>query len=685
MLTIKAPIQTKVNKPMLSVGEDFNQRIIGNYELFDLSITGEDFLHLLTQPPEIFLMGDEGITNIYGETNISETSSRKIEVVNNFLNRILLSDTVGFTYQDRVFITDVLHKLGITETNAFMKRVQNIITEQQDFSRQLSAYWNYGEEMRSLVEEYISSEQHRTTEVDQSRTENIRTLHQDIFRRLQTGAVYQILNNFYQEERGVSSITNRELTLSEQKETAEKILLQALINEVRGEQLPLIYRSDNYYEEEAAFPQGTDEEARRSITAATLLSLIRAVNVSRREESFTYPGQWYEIAGNIYRSQENTLQRITEHLHQNLEILNETGSLTALTQREGDTRINNEQLIQNIDARTSEIVHLMSEEGDEVSYDMSVSGHGDEVTQVQKNIRTGDTYTDESEIVHVEGDVVDATTENRITEELVQNIEENNVRMQNSFENHLHALEQSFQATLPKKTRAEREQAQREALHHPEAFMQDYREETARAEERRREFNKQRQELALTQSPDAFTMIQQFLEHPEIIPPGVQISRNDIGSLIYDNKQVDNTYREIENRLNITEETTRETVEQEVKRLKNTEVVRGQTTEEQIRQIENLALVHKTQETNIDEEVIEAITRERQTTRDVHEIHTSEEHHITDERVINTVVDQKLTEQQRRIDDLIQDGMNRQVKSISDKVYRQIEKRLNNERSRRGV
>ncbi|MCR5467358.1 MAG: hypothetical protein K6F37_00215 [Lachnospiraceae bacterium] len=832
MLKIKAPIRSRISTPITTVGEGFANRIIGNYELFDLSVTGEDFLHLLTAPPEVFLLDEGSSVNMSSTVNVREINSKKIEIINNFLNRIALSDSVNLTYQDRVFITDVLHKLGITETASFMKRVENIKNEQRDFSEKLNAYWNHSEEMKALVEEYISSSESRKEENQSFDETNINNLHQSIFKRLQTGALYQVLSNFYQEEKGFSEITENEINISEQKETAEKLLLQALINEVRGEELPLIYRHDNYYENEAALPEETEEDAKRSITAAALLSVIRSATVSRREENFEYKNSWYSIAKSLYRSEENTFKRITENLHRNMTLIEE-GITNAESFLNLDFQsINREELISDIDARKSELLNYVVETNDSEEFSVSQNTYENAFNASDITNIKGDEIAENTFVSERTDASLSRTENNLLRQQLTQNIEENNRQMRATYEAHLHALTRNYEASIPRKTRREIEEAQKEALKSPEVFMQKYREEGIKADERRKEYERKRGELVLTQSPDAFTLIQQFLEHPEIIPEGVQITKNDIGSLLYDSRQVENSYREVERQLKISDENIREyrrqenerrnlnnltenrsnevyqnetdrasiehlrqdvlnqseftereetlreaehrkinnleqfktsfseterqlrtseenslnqlieenerhelnnltesenrefyenevsrattehlrenrliqneirdseeniretegfiknTLERELAKARQVHTTERRASEKMERAVENLSLVHKTTETAIDEETLEALQRSRTTNTKTVEHHTVEEHHEKDERVISNIVDKKLIDQERRLEELIDEGMTRKMNSISDKVYRQIEKRLANERSRRGV
>ena len=52
-------------------------------------------------------------------------------------------EEANLTYQDRVFITDVLKKLGVREVNQFMKQVFRLKQETRTTERLISLYWNH--------------------------------------------------------------------------------------------------------------------------------------------------------------------------------------------------------------------------------------------------------------------------------------------------------------------------------------------------------------------------------------------------------------------------------------------------------------------------------------------------------------------------------------------------------------
>ena len=121
MLTISAPIEIKAKTTYLHDPEAFYHRITGNYSLMESRIDEEDLLHIATTPPEIYVTEGEGISSILNLNQHRENNIQKVEIINNVLNRIIASADVNLTYQDRVFITDALYKLGVKDDRRFMK------------------------------------------------------------------------------------------------------------------------------------------------------------------------------------------------------------------------------------------------------------------------------------------------------------------------------------------------------------------------------------------------------------------------------------------------------------------------------------------------------------------------------------------------------------------------------------
>lgn len=310
MLTIKAPLELTCNPSMISSQEAFYHRVVGNYEVMSCGLDREDLLHVMTAPPEIYLE-ESGMTSLVQNTKILNHQEQKLTIINNLLNRIAVMEDVQLTYQDRVYITDVLQKLGIQDVKQFMHQVTQLKQETQTTEQLISLYWNHLGELRQMVRTYHSQEATHESKTEQRERERV-NLHETIMDRLQTGAIYQILHNFHtNHNRNSILVTHQELQLAEQKRVAVQVLLHQLKNEVQGEKLPLVYRHENYYESmEIEEGEQIETAVTKQINSAVLLDLIDHLYLSRFERQQSVEYSWLSIEQALYQTAENTLYRI---------------------------------------------------------------------------------------------------------------------------------------------------------------------------------------------------------------------------------------------------------------------------------------------------------------------------------------------------------------------------------------
>ena len=310
MLTITAPIELKCKAPGATMHEGFYHRIADQYTMMTTRLNPEDLLHVVTTPPEYFF-GGEAETNIFQQTNVHTHQENKLEVMNNLINRLMISESAELTYQDRVYITDILQKIGIHNVNEFMKQVRLIREEQNQTNQLIDLYWSYAGELRQLVENYHSEqvrEQNSEEHIDQSQTLH---LHEDILNRLQTAAVYQIIQNFSSRRQGDQNITNTQLQVSEQYGMAQQILLQKLKSAARDEETPLIYRHENYYEnQQLSEEQINEQNVLTQVSSAVLLDLVGNIYRNHEERQSNRVENWYHMERAFYQNAENTMQRI---------------------------------------------------------------------------------------------------------------------------------------------------------------------------------------------------------------------------------------------------------------------------------------------------------------------------------------------------------------------------------------
>ncbi len=310
MLTLKAPLTLVCNPSVISSKESFYHRITGNYGVIASGIEREDLLHMVTAPPELYLE-ESGMTNLIQNTQIQNHQEQKFLMINNLLNRIAIMEEAHLTYQDRVYISSMLQKLGIGDVRQFMTQVHKSRENIEMTEQLVSLYWNHLGELREMVETYHSQEKTQKTKTEHTRRERL-LLHEEILERLQTGAVYQILHNFYSSQsRHSMMVTNQELRTAEQKQTAVQILLSQLKQEVQGEKVPLVYRNENYYETSASWEgEVTEEKVSKQMTAAVLLDAVTHLYLSQFEKKQSQEQLWLSVTHALYQSAENTFYRL---------------------------------------------------------------------------------------------------------------------------------------------------------------------------------------------------------------------------------------------------------------------------------------------------------------------------------------------------------------------------------------
>ena len=191
MLTILAPLEIKAKTSYIRDPESFYHRIVGNYSLMETHIDQEDLLHIIATPPEIYVSEGEGMTSILSQNERNETNINKVNILNNVLNRIVVSADANLTYQDRVFITDALYRFGIRDDRRFMEAFYEMAQETRNTNTLINLYLEKGGELGELVEEIKSYEKERVGQestIVENRRENF--LYNSVMKRLQTGAIY---------------------------------------------------------------------------------------------------------------------------------------------------------------------------------------------------------------------------------------------------------------------------------------------------------------------------------------------------------------------------------------------------------------------------------------------------------------------------------------------------------------
>ena len=317
MLTLKEPIKLNIADGLGSAAdESFFERITGNYDIMSAQITPKDLLFFLSAPPE--LPEDlGGMTTFAVQNNISSSRAVTMDVVNNVINRILLSDTSSFTYQDQVYIDTVLNKLGITDVSLFMKQVQKLSSQHSDLHQLLRLY---RQELSLQSSSALPDEQPRAAGEKAAATEGSAGpapryyLHSEIYNRLDTKSIYDVVNAFQQEQSHYfGSFQRNELKTSEQLNISSLLELNDMRRQLlKNEQLGLTYAVNHFELGDLLPPPASEEEVLSQAAAAALVSTVEHVLVSqlRRSDSSSL---WLRLENSLSETVENTISRFQSY------------------------------------------------------------------------------------------------------------------------------------------------------------------------------------------------------------------------------------------------------------------------------------------------------------------------------------------------------------------------------------
>lgn len=767
MLTVKAPIELKCHTNMVSSWEKFYHRISGNYEVMSSGIDHEDLLHVMSVPPEVYI-GDGDMTSLVNNTRIQNNQETKLEIINNLLNRITLTEQADLTYQDRVYITEVLNKLGIRNVSRFMDQVFALKQETRVTEQLISLYWNHLEELNKVVQQYsyIAKDKKTVTENPESRTGL--HLHEEIMNRLQTGAVYQILNNFYSSYNNSNQyVSGPELQITEQKRAAAHILLNRLKSVVREDNVPLVYQHENYYETMNLEENQIDQESMNArITSAVLLNLVDNLYFSRFERQLKKSETWLNMKNALYQTMDNTLWRLKNETINHLDTRNSKNALTvyqrqvyeqeleavyqllALGQEESpetggnDTirfyhqTISEENIYEGADIRypavwedereeeeetgekevrdnrpgtdlrlERETERLLSEYSSRFEKEQPVVYQGESRNQIltetyespfRQGIEEQEGFSPAE--VNIPGDRENyfVTEENNVQQTLhsqeenltaierqIRQINQQNIENFNRYQEILRQQEEQKKTARPSAERMRQESLM--ALENPDQLVEEYRQETTVIQQQNLENLSRFTELLPEQTRKIYERLEQYQSSSRQPGGAAQATRDNIGLLLHDIQQIE--------RENITTESISEKDVDQLRQVSETvlekwEERQGAEPRSETRTMaarSDISLVHKSVENQVDEELLQQLLEQNRTLSSKVRVTENEK---VETQVNRTTIHQQtqnsLTKETEDLTELIQRGVQRQIGSISDQVYSKLEKRLQNEKKRRG-
>ena len=315
MLTLKVPIQLHIAQNLTGNAEAFGERIRGNYGLLGAHFAAKDLLFLMTAPPE--LPEDlGGMTTLVNQQNTVDVRSVTMEVVNNVVNRILLDGTEQFTYQDQVYITTVLNRLGITNVAQFMEQVRQLRVENESTVHMTKLY---REELERILQRQAAGEAAPALPLPAAKEEEAPapardprvTLCMEILNRLDTTNLYETVHAFQRNwSGGINTFRNQELKLSEQMRFSNAVSLAEIKQQIYQQPNLHLLHHLNAYEAGILLEAPRDEEQVLSqAAAAALVTAVDNTVVEVLNRPQLRQEQWVQVTNALWQVAENTLSR----------------------------------------------------------------------------------------------------------------------------------------------------------------------------------------------------------------------------------------------------------------------------------------------------------------------------------------------------------------------------------------
>ena len=325
----KKPIELYTIRPMRCVFDGFGQKIIGNYDLMGSHITPKSLMFLLTAPVDF--PEDLGATTHLDLSNsVTDLRQTTIQVVNHIINRVMVEQDTHFTYQDTIYLTTMLRKIGIENASAFLTQVQTLKQEQTLMSNQIKLYKSLSQQsiLTTIMgnrEGKLSEHQEQTTPKEPSQPQY--TLHESIFKRLGTKEIYNTLVSFKRNQLlGGDTFSNQQMRLSEHLHVSQQLSLQEYKQKILPQSKMEFHQILNQYElgNQENLPSSEEVVIQRAVEAM-LLSTITQVMSQTINQTTNLRATWLTMNENIAQMGAYSLKRFVEY-HSQREIQRHEGA-----------------------------------------------------------------------------------------------------------------------------------------------------------------------------------------------------------------------------------------------------------------------------------------------------------------------------------------------------------------------
>lgn len=661
MLTLKPPIQLAINASMIKNRDRMVERMEANYQVLVSSLHPEILIHFIAGQPEIAIEGDS-MTSLINVENKRSTQQINVSLINNVMNRLLLSDTLHMNYQDRVFVDMVLHKIGITDVTEFVHNV-SILKQGINNVNELVSLYSHGGDVLQQMQEYKEWIQYREKQKEeteqQTKHDDKLWLHQEIINRLQTEAIYTQVHNFYKSVSNMKKeIDTRELQISEQMIQSQNIVLNRLKNQILKEEEPLEYHTINWYEMgDDSQTNIKEEHIKQEFVEAIMLNAIQHSYALRYQEINAQQEVWYDMLQSVQYAVENTLQRF-ETYHANHKIMYT------------DVALYNQRLQEHATNEINVLRQLYQNEEPVLMYKQEF--------MEQKNEEIEETKVYAQQINYL-------TTQEENLKQQLQTINQINVEKQEQ-------LQQVIQNLKPvPKLQINRKKAVADAqkmLENTQEVLFEYQNTENIVEHYEAERQRQLEKVMDKNVLKIFETLEKYHGNAQIMPEHVSVNDTALEFLIQDAHRLETTKETLVDK----------TIESQIRKERNKQkeiqiksqleqIIKREPVKEKYVQMDTKPeLIHKVTQNEVSEEVMEELRNVNRTiTRNVEQYtETLIEDTDTYKSVTNRINHLQL-QQKDELTNLIASNVKEQLGNLSDQVYRKLEKRMDSERRRRGL
>ncbi len=705
MLTIKAPIEINCSRRMISDNESFAERLQVPYKLMSSKVSGEDLLHVLNTPPEIiFAEGDN--TSIFNNISNTGTFAQKTEIINHFLNTVLYNGNVELTYKDRVYITDVLMRMGVTDVKTFMSEVRNTKNDIYETQEKIGYYLSQADNFRMVLEQYeenIHNEEAGVPESVSYSDEYHEELYQNIFNRLKTGAIYRIINNF-RKSIYPSQVENNEITLAAQDYTASQIMLNMLRENASGSPSQLIYKNENLYEDEIfeAGEEGKAPDVKNQITSSVLLDTIRNLYISQFEKVESRNTQYLDISNALYQTAGDTVNRIlikadaartsNNYITNRVNKVNEGARNIDIVQRENVFPEETEETaVTEIERVERELKSLTERETEEKISQLNRSEIRERKLQPQNT--TVNISSETEPVPRVIKERISPEEDINLLQQQLTKINEQNVLRQDKYVEIMNNL-------MKQESVKERERVDGPSATRKESVkaLLDRNYKPAPAEVRpevkkdiRQQAIMEALQLGRDDNPEIMQVIEQYVQGRDITRRAEDETRNAIARLMQETHipEQPKAAAPMEYKEPSVSEVNIDRTEKELGRItgRNTEVT-GRRNDENIFRT-NPAMVHRINETIDEEEIIETIGQLKKSVENNTVVREQTFENRMDTTSVRQIENANMVSETVRSDvelkRMIEQSVKQQMNTISETVVSKLENRMQLEKSRRGL